>query len=107
MSGRFSYPGIMEAAYGKWGYYLLSVLQFMYPFLGEFYRILLLWCAFINLRSVVNKRHCHPHTLSMADSFYYFTSQSLVITFLKRTLLFMLIYLRHPHTRASLEDDTL
>lgn len=43
MSGRFSYPGIMEAAYGKWGYYLLSGLQFMYPFLGEFYRILLMW----------------------------------------------------------------
>lgn len=26
----------MEAAYGKWGYYLLSLLQFMYPFLGEY-----------------------------------------------------------------------
>jgi len=25
----------MEAAYGKYGYYLLSLLQFMYPFLGE------------------------------------------------------------------------
>ncbi|XP_055310712.1 putative sodium-coupled neutral amino acid transporter 11 [Sitodiplosis mosellana] len=34
ISGRFSYPGIMEAAYGKWGYYLLSVLQFMYPMLA-------------------------------------------------------------------------
>lgn len=33
--GRFSYPGIMEAAYGKYGYYLLSLLQFMYPFLGK------------------------------------------------------------------------
>ncbi|XP_017463037.1 PREDICTED: putative sodium-coupled neutral amino acid transporter 11 isoform X2 [Rhagoletis zephyria] len=32
--GRFSYPGIMEAAYGKYGYYLLSILQFMYPFLA-------------------------------------------------------------------------
>ncbi|TDG51746.1 hypothetical protein AWZ03_001806 [Drosophila navojoa] len=32
--GRFSYPGIMEAAYGKYGYYLLSLLQFMYPFLA-------------------------------------------------------------------------
>lgn len=35
IAGRFSYPGIMEAAYGKWGYYILSFLQFMYPFLGE------------------------------------------------------------------------
>lgn len=35
ISGRFSYPGIMEAAYGKFGYYLLSSLQFMYPFLGK------------------------------------------------------------------------
>lgn len=26
----------MEAAYGKYGYYLLSLLQFMYPFLGEY-----------------------------------------------------------------------
>uniref|UniRef100_A0A182MNF3 Putative sodium-coupled neutral amino acid transporter 11 n=1 Tax=Anopheles culicifacies TaxID=139723 RepID=A0A182MNF3_9DIPT len=34
MSGRFSYPGVMEAAYGKGGYYLLSLLQFMYPFLA-------------------------------------------------------------------------
>ncbi|XP_059614175.1 putative sodium-coupled neutral amino acid transporter 11 [Phlebotomus argentipes] len=32
--GRFSYPGVMEAAYGKWGYYLLSGLQFTYPFLA-------------------------------------------------------------------------
>lgn len=36
LSGRFSYPGVMEAAYGKTGYYLLSLLQFMYPFLGKF-----------------------------------------------------------------------
>lgn len=35
ISGRFSYPAIMEAAYGKYGYYLLSILQFMYPFLGK------------------------------------------------------------------------
>ncbi|XP_050091910.1 putative sodium-coupled neutral amino acid transporter 11 [Anopheles aquasalis] len=34
LSGRFSYPGVMEAAYGKAGYYLLSLLQFMYPFLA-------------------------------------------------------------------------
>ncbi|GAB0089946.1 putative sodium-coupled neutral amino acid transporter 11 [Sergentomyia squamirostris] len=34
MCGRFSYPGVMEAAYGKWGYYLLSILQFTYPFLA-------------------------------------------------------------------------
>ncbi|CAD6998650.1 unnamed protein product [Ceratitis capitata] len=34
LCGRFSYPGIMEAAYGKYGYYLLSMLQFMYPFLA-------------------------------------------------------------------------
>ncbi|XP_063698102.1 putative sodium-coupled neutral amino acid transporter 11 [Culicoides brevitarsis] len=34
MCGRFNYPGIMEAAYGKWGYYLLLLLQFMYPFLA-------------------------------------------------------------------------
>uniref|UniRef100_A0AAG5DG05 Putative sodium-coupled neutral amino acid transporter 11 n=1 Tax=Anopheles atroparvus TaxID=41427 RepID=A0AAG5DG05_ANOAO len=31
LCGRFSYPGVMEAAYGKGGYYLLSLLQFMYP----------------------------------------------------------------------------
>ncbi|XP_058834141.1 putative sodium-coupled neutral amino acid transporter 11 [Topomyia yanbarensis] len=34
LCGRFSYPGVMEAAYGKGGYYLLSLLQFMYPFLA-------------------------------------------------------------------------
>jgi len=30
----------MEAAYGKYGYYLLSLLQFMYPFLGELCKLL-------------------------------------------------------------------
>lgn len=26
---------LIVPAYGKWGYYLLSLLQFMYPFLGK------------------------------------------------------------------------
>lgn len=34
LCGRFTYTGVMEAAFGKIGYYLLSILQFMYPFLG-------------------------------------------------------------------------
>lgn len=53
--GRFSYPGIMEAAYGKYGYYLLSLLQFMYPFLGE--------CPLSSLSLHVN--HCVPSTFSL------------------------------------------
>lgn len=32
--GRFSYQGIMEAAFGKPGYVLLGVLQFVYPFIA-------------------------------------------------------------------------
>lgn len=35
LSGRFSYQGIMEAAFGRSGYILLGVLQFFYPFVGE------------------------------------------------------------------------
>lgn len=35
LCGRFSYTGVMEAVYGKFGYYLMVVLQIMYPFLGE------------------------------------------------------------------------
>ncbi|CAO1365557.1 unnamed protein product [Diamesa serratosioi] len=34
LCGRFTYTGVMEAAFGKIGYYLLSILQFMYPFLA-------------------------------------------------------------------------
>lgn len=37
ISGRFSYQGIMEAAFGKAGYVLLGALQFFYPFIGEIY----------------------------------------------------------------------
>lgn len=35
ISGRFSYQGIMEAAFGKAGYVLLGALQFFYPFIGK------------------------------------------------------------------------
>ncbi|XP_060533519.1 putative sodium-coupled neutral amino acid transporter 11 isoform X2 [Cylas formicarius] len=34
ISGRFSYQGIMEAAFGRPGYYLLGALQFFYPFIA-------------------------------------------------------------------------
>lgn len=38
LCGRFSYTGVMEAVYGKFGYYLMVVLQIMYPFLGKMLR---------------------------------------------------------------------
>ncbi|XP_030749255.1 putative sodium-coupled neutral amino acid transporter 11 [Sitophilus oryzae] len=34
ISGRFSYQGIMEAAFGRPGYILLGTLQFFYPFIA-------------------------------------------------------------------------
>lgn len=34
ISGKFSYQGIMEAAFGRFGYILLGMLQFIYPFIG-------------------------------------------------------------------------
>ncbi|XP_072392712.1 putative sodium-coupled neutral amino acid transporter 11 [Diabrotica undecimpunctata] len=34
ISGKFSYQGIMEAAFGRPGYYLLGILQFVYPFIA-------------------------------------------------------------------------
>lgn len=35
IAGKFSYQGIMEAAFGRPGYILLSLLQFIYPFIGK------------------------------------------------------------------------
>ncbi|KAL3270436.1 hypothetical protein HHI36_020991 [Cryptolaemus montrouzieri] len=34
LSGRFSYQGIMDAAFGRPGYILLGILQFFYPFVA-------------------------------------------------------------------------
>ncbi|KAK9884207.1 hypothetical protein WA026_005158 [Henosepilachna vigintioctopunctata] len=34
ISGKFSYQGIMEAAFGRPGYLLLGILQFFYPFVA-------------------------------------------------------------------------
>ncbi|CRL06852.1 CLUMA_CG019497, isoform A [Clunio marinus] len=34
LSGRLSYASVMESAFGSGGYYLLSFLQFLYPFLA-------------------------------------------------------------------------
>lgn len=34
LAGTFTYQGLMEASFGKAGYILLSVLQFIYPFIG-------------------------------------------------------------------------
>lgn len=34
ISGSFSYQGLMEAAFGQTGFYLLTVLQFVYPFIA-------------------------------------------------------------------------
>ncbi|KAJ8917271.1 hypothetical protein NQ315_002288 [Exocentrus adspersus] len=34
LSGKFSYQGIMEAAFGKTGYVLLGILQVVYPFIA-------------------------------------------------------------------------
>ena len=36
LSGAFSYQGLMEAAFGKPGFVLLSLLQFIYPFIGNY-----------------------------------------------------------------------
>lgn len=36
LSGAFSYQGLMEAAFGRAGFILLSLLQFIYPFIGNY-----------------------------------------------------------------------
>lgn len=36
LSGAYSYQGITEAAFGRAGFVLLSVLQFVYPFIGKY-----------------------------------------------------------------------
>lgn len=72
LSGRFSYPGVMEAAYGKTGYYLLSLLQFMYPFLGKFYpaRRALLLVVFLEESKLENKKlfsTCTSHHIVLEE----------------------------------------
>jgi len=41
LTNAFTYQGIMEAAYGRKGFLLLSVLQFIYPFIGKTVGLLL------------------------------------------------------------------
>lgn len=36
ISGTHSYQGVMNAAFGTPGYVLLSILQFIYPFIGTY-----------------------------------------------------------------------
>jgi hypothetical protein len=33
-SGKFSYQEVMSYAFGKWGFWYLSVIQFLFPFTG-------------------------------------------------------------------------
>lgn len=35
LSGSFSYQSLMKSAFGKYGYVVLSFLQFIYPFIGK------------------------------------------------------------------------
>jgi sodium-coupled neutral amino acid transporter 11 len=35
LSGSYTYQGMMEAAFGKWGFYVLSFLQLIYPLIGN------------------------------------------------------------------------
>lgn len=37
LAGTFSYQGLMEVSFGRPGYILLSVLQFIYPFIGTYF----------------------------------------------------------------------
>lgn len=34
LSGSFTYPGMMESAFGRWGFYVLSFLQLVYPLIA-------------------------------------------------------------------------
>lgn len=60
----------MEAAYGKWGYYLLSLLQFMYPFLGELLYLSDL-CLFYYLNTLCSYNPLPHSLLSLGWIFYY------------------------------------
>lgn len=37
MCGEMSYQGLMRASFGRAGFYILTALQFIYPFIGEYY----------------------------------------------------------------------
>lgn len=34
--GEMSYQGLMRASFGRTGFYILTTLQFIYPFIGKF-----------------------------------------------------------------------
>lgn len=39
ISGSFSYQSLMKSAFGRYGFVVLSLLQFIYPFMGEYLNI--------------------------------------------------------------------
>lgn len=36
ISGSFSYQSLMKSAFGRYGFVVLSCLQFIYPFMGKY-----------------------------------------------------------------------
>jgi len=39
ISGSFSYQSLMKSAFGRYGFVVLSFLQFIYPFIGKYHII--------------------------------------------------------------------
>lgn len=39
ISGSFSYQSLMKSAFGRYGFVVLSFLQFIYPFMGKYQNI--------------------------------------------------------------------
>lgn len=39
ISGSFSYQSLMKSAFGRYGFVVLSFLQFIYPFIGKYQAI--------------------------------------------------------------------
>jgi hypothetical protein len=39
LCGEMSYQGLMRASFGRPGFYILTALQFVYPFIGTYRRV--------------------------------------------------------------------
>lgn len=74
LSGSYTYAGMMEAAFGRPGFYLLSLTQFVYPIIGKagvwIFKNFRNWKVKPNLINFSNdqlQHNCRRHTHQSVD----------------------------------------
>ncbi|RWS27531.1 amino acid transporter-like protein, partial [Leptotrombidium deliense] len=53
LAGVSTYQDVVEAAFGKWGFYLLTVIQFIYPFIGKITKVYLKLTSMISYNVII------------------------------------------------------